>query len=87
MGEHFDATKTLMVGDRLDTDMHFGNRNGMDTLLVLTGVTRFEDLDKLEMELEVARKGRATSPKEEFMPKFWANSVADLLLPEGAALN
>lgn len=33
-----DTSRCLMVGDRLDTDMAFGARNGMQTLLVETGI-------------------------------------------------
>ncbi|CAE7408051.1 PGLP2, partial [Symbiodinium natans] len=41
-----DVSKTLMVGDTLQTDIVFGNAAGMKTLLVLTGVTSKEELDE-----------------------------------------
>lgn len=39
------ADRTLVIGDRLDTDILGGWRAGMDTCLVLTGVSRREDLE------------------------------------------
>ena len=32
-----DASRTAMVGDRLDTDIAFGQRGGLKTILVMTG--------------------------------------------------
>jgi len=99
LGNSFDRARTLMVGDRLDTDILFGNSNGLDTLLVMTGVSKFEDLDRLETEIEAisgsakcssglagaeARSGQLEATRQ-LMPKIWANSVADLLV--GVASN
>ncbi len=39
------ADRTLVIGDRLETDILGGWRAGMDTCLVLTGVARREDLE------------------------------------------
>ena len=37
LGEH--SENTVMVGDRMDTDMVAGLQSGMETILVLSGVT------------------------------------------------
>lgn len=38
-----DTRRALMVGDTIQTDICFGNRGGMKTLLVLSGVTSAEE--------------------------------------------
>ena len=46
-------SKCLMIGDNLITDILFGNNCGIDTLLLLTGVTKREsyfNLSKEELE-------------------------------------
>ncbi len=40
-----DPSRTLVVGDRLDTDVALGDRMGATTALVLSGITDREDLD------------------------------------------
>ncbi|MFO0928260.1 MAG: HAD-IIA family hydrolase [Gemmataceae bacterium] len=43
LGAHSEST--VMVGDRMDTDVIAGMEAGMETVLVLSGVTRPEDVD------------------------------------------
>ena len=38
-----DLSKTLLVGDRLETDTALGNKFGIDTALVATGVKQFQN--------------------------------------------
>jgi NagD protein len=40
------AKDAVMVGDRMDTDIIVGTEGGLETILVLTGVTRREDVDR-----------------------------------------
>eukprot|EP01126_Amoeba_proteus_P023195 TRINITY_DN2334_c0_g3_i10.p1 TRINITY_DN2334_c0_g3~~TRINITY_DN2334_c0_g3_i10.p1 ORF type:complete len:206 (+),score=43.68 TRINITY_DN2334_c0_g3_i10:531-1148(+) len=59
----FDTSRTVMVGDRLSTDITWGNENGISTLLVLTGVT---------VETEI------TTPNAKILPKFLISSLGDV---------
>jgi NagD protein len=44
LGTH--SEDTVMIGDRMDTDMVAGIESGLGTILVLSGVTRREDVEK-----------------------------------------
>lgn len=44
LGEH--SENAIMVGDRMDTDIRVGTEAGLETVLVLTGVTRREMVDR-----------------------------------------
>jgi len=58
--------RICMVGDRLDTDILFGRDNGLQTLLVLSGVTSEEKL--------------LTQPLGNLiMPDRYCDSIADLI--------
>lgn len=40
------SENTIMIGDRMDTDVAAGVTSGMETILVLSGSTKAEDIDK-----------------------------------------
>ena len=61
------AADTVMVGDRLATDIAMGIAAGMDTALVLTGDSRREEVASLPVGLR---------------PKYVLGGLADLLPPE-----
>ncbi|KAI1726201.1 haloacid dehalogenase-like hydrolase domain-containing protein [Ditylenchus destructor] len=69
---HIEPKRTLMVGDRCDTDMWFGNRHGLDTLLVLSGIHNLDNVAQFENNKQL-----------ECIPKFYANSTKDLTLECG----
>jgi ribonucleotide monophosphatase NagD (HAD superfamily) len=79
-----DQTRTLMIGDRsiilhlaigkmllyrCDTDISFGNKNGLDTLFVLSGISTIEDIDSYTKNEDF-----------EMIPKFFTDSVKDMLV-------
>lgn len=39
--------ETMMVGDRLDTDIKFGNTGGMKSALVLTGCVKAKQIEEV----------------------------------------
>jgi phosphoglycolate phosphatase len=52
-----------MVGDRLDTDVLFGTRNGLATVLALSGVTKLSALE---------------SPENSIRPDYYIDRISDL---------
>ena len=51
-----DPLKTLMVGDRLDTDVAFAKFGGMCSALVMTGVTTVEKLIEVDYKQEASKE-------------------------------
>ncbi|KAJ3052063.1 hypothetical protein HK097_006949 [Rhizophlyctis rosea] len=47
---HLDPQRTCMIGDRLDTDIAFGQHGGLKTLLVMTGVTSPKKLQESDIQ-------------------------------------
>ncbi|XP_050021750.1 chronophin [Alexandromys fortis] len=62
-----DPTRTLMVGDRLETDILFGHRCGMTTVLTLTGVSRLEEA-----------QAYLAAGQHDLVPHYYVESIADL---------
>ncbi|EPQ20627.1 Pyridoxal phosphate phosphatase [Myotis brandtii] len=68
--EHFslDPARMLMVGDRLETDILFGHRCGMTTVLTLTGVSRLEEA-----------QAYLAASQHDLVPHYYVESIADLM--------
>lgn len=59
------TNKTMIIGDKLDTDIRAGNREGLTSILVLTGVIGREDVQNVT--------------KEEDKPDFVIDSLEDII--------
>jgi NagD protein len=57
------AGECLMIGDRLETDIVMGQRAGMSTALVLTGVTRREHLAQAPVQPDYVLESIAELPR------------------------
>ncbi|KAL4377837.1 hypothetical protein GQ457_02G025760 [Hibiscus cannabinus] len=64
-------SQICMVGDRLDTDILFGQNGGCKTLLVLSGVTTLSMLQ---------------SPNNSIQPDFYTNKISDFVAPKAATV-
>ncbi|KAL3820851.1 hypothetical protein ACJIZ3_006756 [Penstemon smallii] len=58
------TSRMCMVGDRLDTDILFGQNAGCRTLLVLSGVTSFSSL---------------RDPSNNIQPEYYTSTVSDII--------
>ncbi|XWS18079.1 hypothetical protein CRYUN_Cryun32bG0011000 [Craigia yunnanensis] len=61
---HLSTSRMCMVGDRLDTDILFGQKAGCKTLLVLSGVTTQSILDESSNSIQ---------------PDYYTSKVSDIL--------
>uniref|UniRef100_A0A8C8S9H6 Chronophin n=1 Tax=Pelusios castaneus TaxID=367368 RepID=A0A8C8S9H6_9SAUR len=66
-----DPSRTLMVGDRLETDILFGKNCGLTTVLTLTGVSRLEEAQAYMASDSPAAK--------DLVPNYYVDSIADLI--------
>ena len=72
-----DRSRFLMIGDRLNTDILFGNNNNFQTLLVETGVHKMNKVNEIIDELE-KKSGEVDKNLENQIPDFYLNRLGDL---------
>ena len=64
-----EKSETLIIGDRLYTDIRMGAQNGVDTLLVLSGETKEQP----------SQKGETSERAESAFPTYVSRSLSDIL--------
>lgn len=62
-----EPQKTLMVGDRCDTDIKFGRDNNMKTLLVGTGIHSMDEVHSFRLQKRL-----------DLVPDFYSPSLSEL---------
>ena len=63
-------SRTLMIGDKCNTDILFGKSCQLQTLLVLTGVTTLQQLETYIQDPN----------SKDLVPDYYTDSVEDILL-------
>ena len=65
-----DPKRTVMIGDRLTTDMVFGRNNGLKTLFVQSGIGTYDDMVNFR---------NSNNPEDhKCVPDYYLNSLDDL---------
>ncbi|CAF3857880.1 unnamed protein product [Rotaria sordida] len=68
-----DPKRTVMIGDQVETDIAFGNRQGTTTLLVFSRATREKYLDTLKQQVE------KHTAERDLLPHFCVKDVEQFL--------
>ncbi|XP_069503447.1 glycerol-3-phosphate phosphatase [Ambystoma mexicanum] len=66
-----NPARTVMVGDRLDTDILMGTSCGLKTILTLTGFSTLEDAQ--------AHLSSGSPSRQGMVPDYYVDTIADLL--------
>jgi len=71
-----NPSRSVIFGDRLNTDILAGNRASINTALVLTGVTKASDVEKLRRDNDRSREVEIG-----MIPNIVINSLKEIFLP------